>query len=95
MTTGTSSALDGSIFAISPHRFIKSSPASPRQQSGHQARAFSHSLGQENPWFVISMYSRFGFGLVFAAGYLALAWNLLTLGRREATISIRPVVPAE
>jgi len=41
------------------------------------------------------MYSRFGFGLVFAAGYLALAWNLLTLGRREATISIRPVVPAE
>jgi nitric oxide reductase subunit B len=50
--------------------------------------------GQENPWFVIGMYSRFGFGLIFAAGYLTLAWNLLTLGRREVATVVQPV-PAE
>jgi hypothetical protein len=35
-----------SILENSPRRSAKFSPVPPRQQSGHQARAFSHSLGQ-------------------------------------------------
>jgi nitric oxide reductase subunit B len=50
--------------------------------------------GQENPWFMLGMYSRFGFGLMFAAGYLTLAWNLLALGRQRAA-AIAQAVPAE
>ena len=38
--------------------------------------------GQENAWFVEGMVTRFIFGLVFAAGYLILVCDLLTLGRR-------------
>jgi nitric oxide reductase subunit B len=49
---------------------------------------------QENPWFVLGMYTRFGFGLMFAAGYLALVWNLLALGRRETVVFVQPA-PAE
>jgi hypothetical protein len=36
--------------AVTPSRSVKSSPASPRQQSGHQARAFSHSLDPKATW---------------------------------------------
>jgi hypothetical protein len=43
-------ASQGSILETSPRRSVKSSPASPRQQPGRQARAFSHSLGQELTW---------------------------------------------
>lgn len=50
--------------------------------------------GQENPWFVLGMYSRFGFGLMFAVGYLVLVWNLLALGRRETAVLVQPA-PAE
>jgi len=50
--------------------------------------------GQENPWFVLGMYSRVGFGLMFAAGYLALAWNLFALGRQEVAGAVQ-AVPAE
>jgi nitric oxide reductase subunit B len=32
---------------------------------------------QQNPWFVSGMYARFGFGLIFAAGYLVLIYSLL------------------
>lgn len=49
--------------------------------------------GQENPWFVLGMYSRFGFGLMFTAGYVVLAWNLLTQGRRAAVAP--QALPAE
>jgi nitric oxide reductase subunit B len=38
--------------------------------------------GQENRWFVEGMATRLIFGLVFAAGYVALVWDLLTIGRR-------------
>jgi nitric oxide reductase subunit B len=51
--------------------------------------------GQENPWFVLGMYSRFGFGLMFGAGYLTLVWNLLMLGRRRETGFAAKAVPAE
>ncbi len=50
--------------------------------------------GQENPWFMLGMYSRLGFGLMFAAGYLALAWNLFALGRRKVAVLVQPM-PAE
>jgi len=50
--------------------------------------------GQENPWFVLGMYSRMFFGLIFTAGYLTLAWNLLALGHREAAAVAQPA-PAE
>lgn len=50
--------------------------------------------GQENPWFVLGMYTRFGFGLMFAVGYLVLVWNLLALGRRETAVLVQPA-PAE
>jgi nitric oxide reductase subunit B len=50
--------------------------------------------GQENPWFMLGMYSRCGFGLMFAAGYLTLAWNLLALGRQRTAVALQPV-PAE
>lgn len=51
--------------------------------------------GQENPWFLLGMYSRFGFGLMFAAGYLVLVWNLLALGRKRSPAFVAPMVPAE
>ncbi|MGO9681284.1 MAG: cbb3-type cytochrome c oxidase subunit I [Beijerinckiaceae bacterium] len=38
--------------------------------------------GQANPWFVEGMVTRFILGLVFAGGYVALVWDLLTIGRR-------------
>jgi nitric oxide reductase subunit B len=50
--------------------------------------------GQENRWFMLGMYSRFGFGLMFAIGYLALAWNLFALGRRDVKVVVHPM-PAE
>lgn len=50
--------------------------------------------GQENPWFMLGMYSRFGFGLMFAAGYLTLVWNLLVLGRGETALAMQ-AAPAE
>ena len=43
---------------------------------------------------MLGMYSRFGFGLMFAVGYLVLAWNLLALGRREVAV-VAQALPAE
>src|SRR5579871_5489215 len=63
-----------------------------RATGGSTLEAFI--AGQENPWFALGMYSRFGFGLMFAAGYLTLAWNLFALGRREAAVVVQPM-PAE
>jgi nitric oxide reductase subunit B len=34
-----------------------------------------------HPWFRQPMVWRFGFGVVFLAGYVALVWDLLTIGR--------------
>ena len=39
-------------------------------------------LGQQDPSFVAGMYARFIFGLIFAAGYVVLVYDLITLGRR-------------
>jgi len=51
--------------------------------------------GQENSWFMLGMYSRFGFGLMFGAGYLTLVWNLLAWGRRREAGMVAKAVPAE
>jgi len=38
--------------------------------------------GQENQWFVEGMVTRLVFGFVFAAGYVVLVWDMVTLGKR-------------
>ncbi len=38
---------------------------------------------QAHPWFLQGMWWRQIFGWVFAAGYVLLAWDLLTIGKRE------------
>ena len=42
---------------------------------------------QENPWFVQGMIVRVIFGLVFAAGYAGLMWDLLTVGKRAPALA--------
>ena len=44
----------------------------------------AYIAGQENPWFSEAMILRFVFGLVFAAGYALLVYDLVRLGRRRA-----------
>ncbi len=38
---------------------------------------------QHRPWFVEGMWSRLGFGVVFAAGYAVLIYDLLAISRRR------------
>jgi nitric oxide reductase subunit B len=47
--------------------------------------------GQENRWFVEGMGTRLVFGLMFAAGYVALVWDLLTIGRRVPALAAAEV----
>jgi nitric oxide reductase subunit B len=46
---------------------------------------------QANPWFIEGMWARLLFGLVFAAGYVVLAWDLLTVGRRVTLKASEPM----
>jgi nitric oxide reductase subunit B len=39
-------------------------------------------VGQGSPSFIAGMYARFLFGLIFAAGYVVLVYDFVTLGRR-------------
>jgi len=43
--------------------------------------------GQENAWFVEGMVMRLLLGVVFAAGYVLLVWDLLALGRRAPAVA--------
>lgn len=43
---------------------------------------------QSHPWFVQGVWWRETFGLMFAAGYALLVWDLLTIGRKEARVLI-------
>ncbi|HKI74964.1 MAG TPA: hypothetical protein VJ998_09985, partial [Pseudomonadales bacterium] len=52
-----------------------------RAQGGSTLQAFV--VAQENPWFVMGMYARLGFGLMFASGYFLLVYDLLTAGRKR------------
>jgi len=51
--------------------------------STHEA----YLMGQANPWFVESMITRFIFGIMFAAGYVALVWDFLTIGKRRLVLA--------
>jgi nitric oxide reductase subunit B len=51
-----------------------------RAIGGSTLKAFIFT--QKNPWFYQGMYARFLFGLVFAAGFVVLAYDLLTIGKR-------------
>lgn len=46
---------------------------------------------QHRPWYIEGMWSRFGFGLIFAAGYTILMYDLLNIGKgRQAQTGIEP-----
>jgi nitric oxide reductase subunit B len=51
--------------------------------STHEA----YLVGQANPWFVEGMIFRFVFGIMFAAGYVALIWDFLTIGKRKLVLA--------
>ncbi len=51
-----------------------------RATGGSTLQAFI--AGQESGWFMDGMYARFAFGLLFAAGYAVLVYDLVTIGRR-------------
>jgi nitric oxide reductase subunit B len=44
-------------------------------------------ISQENAWFVDGMVARFLLAIVFTAGYVALVWDVLTLGRRAPAVA--------
>ena len=62
-----------------------------RATGGSTLQAFI--AGQQDPWFVSGMMLRFLFGLVFAAGYGFLVYDLLTLGRRRGVVTAATVSP--
>ena len=52
-----------------------------RAMGGSTLQAFMEASGNE--WFVQGIVSRLAFGFVFAAGYLLLMYDLLTIGKRQ------------
>lgn len=59
-----------------------------RAIGGSTLMAFT--TASENPWFVSGMYARMLFGLLFAAGYVVLVYDLLTSPKRVATLAMQP-----
>jgi nitric oxide reductase subunit B len=53
-----------------------------RAQGGSTLQAFV--VASENHWFQSGMYARLVFGILFAVGYVVLAYDLLAIGRRAA-----------
>jgi nitric oxide reductase subunit B len=46
---------------------------------------------QHRPWYIEGMWSRFGFGLIFTAGYAILMYDMLTIGKsKQAQATIEP-----
>lgn len=60
-----------------------------RAEGGSTLQAFV--VASESPWFHSGMYARLGFGVVFALGYLALVYDLLTIGKRAPVRASRAV----
>ena len=58
-----------------------------RAEGGSTLQAFV--VASENHWFQSGMYARLVFGALFTIGYLILAYDLLTIGRRAASIPAR------
>jgi nitric oxide reductase subunit B len=44
--------------------------------------------GQSSPWFMEGMAVRLAFGVIFAAGYVCLVYDLLTIGKRAAAVPV-------
>lgn len=63
-----------------------------RAIGGSTLMAFTQA--SENPWFVSGMWARTGFGVVFAAGYVVLVYDLLTVSRRVALPRAEAAEPA-
>lgn len=63
-----------------------------RAEGGSTLQGFV--VASEHPWFRSAMYARFIFGLVFALGYLALVYDLLTIGRRATVTAPAQTAPA-
>ncbi|TAN02106.1 MAG: nitric-oxide reductase [Rhodanobacteraceae bacterium] len=63
-----------------------------RAIGGSTLMAFTQA--SENPWFVSGMWARTGFGIVFAAGYVVLVYDLLTVSRRVALPRAEAAEPA-
>lgn len=55
-----------------------------RALGGSTLEAFVNA--SENPWFKSGMDARFIFGLIFAAGYVVLVYDFLTIGRRVGVV---------
>ncbi len=47
----------------------------------------------ENPWFLSGMYARIGFGAIFAAGYLMLAYDLLVKPEKVQMPAVQNIQP--
>jgi hypothetical protein len=58
-----------------------------RAMGGSTLNAFISA--QENVWFVDGMVARFLLAIVFAAGYVVLVWDVLTLGRRARRAALQ------
>ena len=56
-----------------------------RAMGGSTLQAFMQ--GQTNIWFVQGIVMRAVFGLVFAAGYVMLMYDLLTIGKKRVAVS--------
>ncbi len=49
---------------------------------------------QQRPWYIEGMWARTGFGLLFAAGYAILIYDVLTIGKRQRIGAKEPVKAA-
>jgi len=56
-----------------------------RAEGGSTLQAFV--VASESSWFHSGMYTRLAFGVVFTVGYLTLAYDLLTIGRRVPIVT--------
>jgi nitric oxide reductase subunit B len=46
---------------------------------------------QHRPWYIEGMWARFAFGLIFAAGYAILMYDMLTIGKgKQAEATVEP-----
>jgi nitric oxide reductase subunit B len=63
-----------------------------RAEGGSTLQAFV--VASESSWFHSGMYARLVFGVVFALGYLALVYDLLTIGRRVPIVGTTQVASA-
>ncbi len=60
-----------------------------RAVGGSTLEAFM--AGQANPWFVQGMYARLGFGILFAAGFVMLVYDLVRIARQGSRLPERRV----